>query len=85
MGEPFFGIRRRQLRKWIQSQEAKQLMRVPERPRVFRPFGFSSEPLRTLQMDSLNLGDYGGQGGARQKWISVIVAGLGPYTPNGPG
>jgi hypothetical protein len=70
--EAFFGIRRRQLRKWIQSQEAKQLMRVPENPKVFRPFGFPSEPLRTLQMDSLNLGDYGGQGG-RQKWISVIV------------
>ena len=70
--EPFFAIRRRQLRKWIQSQEAKQLMRVPENPKVFRPFGFPSEPLRTLQMDSLNLGDYGGQGG-RQKWISVIV------------
>ena len=70
--EPFFGVRRRQLRKWITAQESKQLMRVPERPKVFRSFGFPSEPLRTLQMDSLNLGDYGGQGG-RQKWISVIV------------
>ena len=68
----FYGIRREQLRKWIAAQETKQLMRVPERPKVFRSFGFPSEPLRTLQMDSLNLGDYGGQGG-RQKWISVIV------------
>ena len=70
---PFFGIRRAQMRKWLTSQEAQQLMRVPDDPKVFRPFGFPSEPLRTLQMDSLNLGDYGGKDGSRQKWISVIV------------
>ena len=41
---PFFDIRRRQLRKWVTAREAKQLMRVPERPKVFRPFGYPSEP-----------------------------------------
>ena len=36
-------------------------------------FNVPSAPLRFLQMDSMDLGAYGGLKGAKQKWVQVIV------------
>ena len=70
---PFYGIRQRQMRAWLRSQEANQLFRVPKAPKAYRVFNVPSAPLRFLQMDSIDLGAYGGLKDAKQKWIQVIV------------
>ena len=70
---PFYGIRQRQMRAWLRSQEANQLFRVPKAPKAYRVFNVPSAPLRFLQMDSIDLGAYGGLKDAKQKWVQVIV------------
>ena len=73
-GKPaFYGIRQRQMRAWLRSQEANQLFRIPKAPKTYRSFNTPSAPLRYLQMDSIDLGAYGGLQGAKQKWVQVIV------------
>ena len=38
-GKPaFYGIRQRQMRAWLRSQEANQLFRVPKAPKAYRVF-----------------------------------------------
>ena len=71
--QPTFGIRNRQLRSWIGAQESKQLFKPVNAPKTYRPFELPSEPLRNLQMDTLDLGAYGGLKDAKQRWVQVIV------------
>jgi hypothetical protein len=72
--EPFYGIRNRQLRSWIAAQESKQLFAPVNAPKTYRPFELPAEPLRNLQMDTLDVGKtYGGKADAKQRWVQVIV------------
>ena len=45
---PFHGIRLRQLRAWLDAQEARQLFKIPRKVKAFRSFDLPSTPLRTL-------------------------------------
>ncbi len=71
--EPWYGIRQRQLMKWLKAQEARQLFTTPQSRRVTMPFDLPVEPLRNLQLDTLDMGAYAGKGALRERWVQVIV------------
>ena len=72
--EPFYGIHNRQLRSWIAAQESKQLFAPVKAPKTYRPFELPAEPLRNLQMDTLDIGKtYAGKEDGKQRWVQVIV------------
>ena len=71
--KPWFGVKNRQLRKYLAAQEVNQLFRIPKNPRDYTPFDLPSEPLRNLQMDSLMFGEYSGLGSSKQGMVQVIV------------
>eukprot|EP01043_Picozoa_sp_COSAG02_P065631 COSAG02_NODE_9962_length_2063_cov_10.244681_1_plen_601_part_01 len=71
--EPFFGIRLRQARSWVKSQEAKQLFKIPRKVREFRSFDLPSTPLRTVMIDTADLGAVGGLADSKQKYIISMI------------
>ena len=70
---PFFGIKQRQMKAWLRSQEAAQLFKIPRRVKTFRPFILPSTPLKTLQVDTMDLGRFGGKADAKQRWVISAV------------
>ena len=47
--EPWFGVKNRQLRKYLAAQEVNQLFRIPKNPRDYTPFDLPSEPLAAFE------------------------------------
>ena len=70
---PWYGIRQRQLMLWLKAQEARQLFTTPQSKRVTMPFDLPAEPLRNIQLDSLDMGAYAGRGVQRERWVQVAV------------
>ena len=68
---PWYGIRQNQLMKWLKAQEARQLFTTPQSKRVTMPFDLPAEPLRNVQLDSLDMGAYAGRGVQREQWVQV--------------
>ena len=50
---PFYGIRQRQMRAWLRSQEANQLFRVPKAPKTDRVFNVLFRALYTCIQTTL--------------------------------
>ena len=70
---PWYGIRQRQLMRWLKAQESRQLFTTPQSKRETMPFDLPVEPLRNLQLDTLDMGAYAGKGALRERWVQVIV------------
>ena len=55
-----YGIRYRQLGQWIRAQESMQLFKRPATVKTYRSFILPATPLKTLFIDTLDLGRWGG-------------------------
>lgn len=69
----FYGIRQRQLRKFLDSQEVRQIFKIPRQPQKYRAFNMPRAPLRRVQIDTLDLGAWGGGSQGKQRYIISCI------------
>ena len=68
-----YGIRYRQLGQWIRAQESMQLFKRPSKVRVYRSFILPQTPLKTLMVDTMDLGRWGGGDTQRQRFVISMI------------
>ena len=68
-----YGIRYRQLGQWIRAQESMQLFKRPATVNTYRSFILPATPLKTLFIDTLDLGRWGGGAQGRQRYVISVI------------
>ena len=68
-----YGIRCRQVALWIRAQESMQLFKRPATVKTYRSFILPSTVLKTLFIDTLDLGRWGGGAQGRQRFVISII------------
>ena len=64
-----YGIRYRQLGQWIRAQESMQLFKRPAKVKTYRSFILPATPLKTLMVDTMDLGKWAGGAQGRQRFV----------------
>ena len=70
-----YGVRYRQLGMWIRAQESMQLFKRPETVQVYRSYILPKTPLKTIQVDTMDLGKWAGGDTRRQRFVISMIDG----------
>ena len=68
-----YGIRFRQLALWIRAQESMQLFKRPATVKTYRSFILPKTPLKTLMIDTMDLGKWAGGSQGRQRYVISMI------------